>query len=68
MSWTSVCLCVDGTYLVLHLRVGLLRGELHLFLELLQRRVSLLNLLLVALPGSVQLSLHLPLTHTDNST
>lgn len=63
-SQCGVCVCAN---LEFHVSIGLLRAELHLFLELLQCHVCLLNLLPLALPGSVQLALHLPLnqTHTE---
>lgn len=49
--------CVS--HLEFHVSIGRLRAELHLFLELLQCHICLLNLLPLALPGSVQLALHL---------
>lgn len=66
----NICVraCVFKTNLVFHFGVGPLRAELHLFLELLQCHISLLDLLPLALPGSVQLALHLPLNHTHTHT
>lgn len=57
--------CISN--LEFHFSIGLLRAELHLFLELLQSHICLLDLLPLALPGSVQLALQLPLnqTHTQ---
>lgn len=63
-AFIYVCVCV---YLEFHVSVGLLRAELHLFLELLQRHICLLDLLSLALPGSVQLALHLPSKQTHRN-
>lgn len=69
MSQHLVYVCTVHVYLEFHVSIRLLRTELHLFLELLQCHICLLDLLPLALPGSVQLALHFPLnqTHTEIS-
>lgn len=56
-TYVCVCLCVSD--LDFHISIGFLRAERHLFLELLQCHICLLDLLPLALPGPVQLALHL---------
>lgn len=63
-----LCFCVCVSDLKFHLSIGPFRAELHLFLELLQRRICLLDLLPLALPGSLQLALCLPLNQTHTHT
>lgn len=59
----NVCTaCVSD--LEFHVSIGFLRAELHLFLELLQCYICLLDLLPLALPGSVKLALRFPLKET----
>ncbi len=63
-----MCVCVCLSNLEFHVSIGLLRAELHLFFELLQCHICLLDLLPLALSGSVQLALHLPSNPTHIHT
>lgn len=62
LLFTFLSVCISD--LEFHFSIGLLGAELHLFLELLQCHICLPDLLPLALPGSVQLALHLPLNQT----
>lgn len=60
-------ICKRVSNLEFHVSVGLLRAEMHLLFKLLQRQISLLDLLSLTLPGFVQLASHLPLKQTQTA-